>query len=197
LYDATFHYLQLWEDFMDSGLLILRIVFGALLVGHGTQKLFGWFGGHGAEATGNFFHALGFRPGKQMAIVAGASEALGGLLLAVGFLSPLAGAAIVGTMLVAASVHADKGLWGVNGGYELALLYAVTGAVVAVGGPGSISLDHLAGLDDTWTTALGTAVIAAGLIAGTTVISRARRTLAREAAPATAAVPETGQSAAA
>ena len=68
---------------MDGALLILRVVFGALLIGHGTQKLFGWFGGHGLEGTGAFFHSLGFRPGKQMAVVAGASEAGGGLLLAV------------------------------------------------------------------------------------------------------------------
>jgi putative oxidoreductase len=177
---------------MDGALLILRVVFGALLIGHGTQKLFGWFGGHGLEGTGGFFHSLGFRPGKQMALVAGASEAGGGLLLAVGLLSPLAGAAITGTMLVAASVHADKGLWGVNGGYELPLLYAIAGAVIAVGGPGEASLDHLIGLDDTWTTALGTIAIAIGLLSGATVIARARRTLAHEAAIAETPEPSHG-----
>jgi putative oxidoreductase len=179
---------------MDTGLLILRIVFGALLIGHGTQKLFGWFGGHGLEGTGGFFHTLGFRPGKQMAAMAGASEALGGLLLALGLLTPLAGAAIVGTMLVAASVHADKGLWGVNGGYELALLYAVAGAAAAIGGPGSASLDRLVGLDDTWTTGLGIAAIVVGLLTGTAMIARAHRILARET-PSTAAS-ETPRSAA-
>lgn len=171
---------------MDSGLLILRIVFGALLVGHGTQKLFGWFGGHGLDGSAGFFHALGFRPGKQMAAVAGTSEVLGGFLLVSGLLSPLAGAVIIGTMLVAASVHADKGLWGVNGGYELPLLYAVAGAAVAIGGPGSVSLDHLIGLDDTWSSALGTVAVVAGLLAGTAVITRARKILARETATATA-----------
>src|SRR5207253_2809226 len=99
---------------MDFGLLILRVVVGALLVGHGTQKLFGWFGGYGLEGTGGFFHSLGFRPGRAMAAVAGLSEAGGGLLLALGLLTPLAGAAIVGTLLVAASVHVEKGLWGTN-----------------------------------------------------------------------------------
>ncbi|MEW6474886.1 MAG: DoxX family protein [Actinomycetota bacterium] len=172
---------------MDSALLILRIAIGALLIGHGTQKLFGWFGGHGLEGTGGFFHGLGFRPGKQMAAVAGASEALGGLLLASGLLTPLAGAAIVGTMLVAASVHADKGLWGVNGGYELPLVYAVVGAAVAIAGPGSASLDRLIGLDDTWSAGIGVAAIAIGLLSGATVIARARRILTRETATATAA----------
>src|SRR5258705_11062259 len=63
---------------MDFGLLILRVAVGALLVGHGAQKLFGWFGGYGLAGTGGFFHSLGFRPGKPMAAVAGLSEAGGG-----------------------------------------------------------------------------------------------------------------------
>ena len=172
---------------MDTALFILRIVFGALLVGHGAQKLVGWFGGHGLEGTGGFFHALGFRPGKQMAAVAGSSEVLGGLLLAVGLLSPLVGAIVVGTMLVAGSVHADKGLWGASGGYELALLYGVLGAAVGIGGAGSASLDHLIGLDDSWSISLGVVAVAVGLLSGTAVIARARRTLAAETAEHAAA----------
>lgn len=169
---------------MDTGLLILRVLFGALLVGHGGQKLYGWFGGHGLDGTGGFLHSLGFRPGRRMAAVAGSSEVVGGLLLAVGFLSPLAAAAVIGTMLVAGSVHADKGLWGVNGGFELPLLYAVAGAVVAIGGPGSISLDHVVGLTDNWSEALGVAAVAVGLLSGVAVIAQARHTLRREAAAA-------------
>jgi putative oxidoreductase len=72
---------------MDAGLLILRIVVGAALVGHGTQKLFGWFGGHGPRKTGAFFEMLGYRPGPFFAVVAGLSEAVGGALLAVGGLT--------------------------------------------------------------------------------------------------------------
>ena len=171
---------------MDTGLLILRIVAGGLLVGHGTQKLVGWFGGHGLDGTGGFFHTLGFRPGKQMAAVAGASEASGGLLLVFGLLSPLAGAIVVGTLLVAAYVHADKGLWGANGGYELPLLYGVIGAVVGIGGAGSASVDHLIGLDDTWNAVIGVVAVAVGLLSGTIVIVRARRALAADAAGASA-----------
>ena len=167
---------------MDTGLLIVRLVFGALLIGHGTQKLFGWFGGHGLDGTGGFFHSLGFRPGKVMAAVAGLSEAGGGLLLALGLLTPLAGAAIVGTLLVAASVHFDKGVWGSKGGYETALLYAVLAAAVAVAGPGSVSLDRVFGLDDSWSAGLGLAAIAIGLLSGAAVITRARATLRHEAA---------------
>jgi len=167
---------------MDTGLLIVRIVFGVLLIGHGTQKLFGWFGGYGLEGTGGFFHSLGFRPGRAMAAVAGLSEAGGGLLLALGLLTPLAGAAIVGTLLVAASVHVEKGLWGTNGGYELALVYGVLAAAVAVSGPGSASLDRAFGLEDSWSVGLGLVAIAAGLLSGTAVIARARWTLRHEAA---------------
>ena len=87
---------------MDGGLLILRVVVGAALVGHGTQKLFGWFGGHGRQGTGVFFELLGYRPGQLFAIIAGLSEAGGGAMLAIGFLTPLAGAAVVGVMLNAA-----------------------------------------------------------------------------------------------
>lgn len=166
---------------MDTGLLILRVIFGALLIGHGTQKLFGWFGGYGLDGTGGFFHSVGFRPGKPMAAVAGLSEVGGGLLLALGLLSPLAGAVIVGTLLVAASVHVDKGLWNTNGGYELALLYAVVGAAVALGGPGAASLDRLFGLDDNWSTGLGLVAIAIGVLGGAAVVARARLALRRDA----------------
>ena len=111
---------------MNTGLLVLRLVLGLLLVGHGSQKLFGLFGGPGLAAAGGFFDSLGFRPGKPMAIVAGASEAGAGVLLALGLLTPLASAAVIGTLVVAGSVHWAAGLWAQNGGYELPLLY-VTG----------------------------------------------------------------------
>jgi putative oxidoreductase len=73
---------------MDSGLLILWVVVGVALIGRGTQKFFGWFGGHGRRGTGAFFELLGYRPGELFAIIAGLSEAGGGALLAVGFLTP-------------------------------------------------------------------------------------------------------------
>ncbi|HET9770860.1 MAG TPA: DoxX family protein [Acidimicrobiia bacterium] len=171
---------------MDIALLTLRVLIGALLVGHGVQKLFGWFGGHGLNGTAGFFDSLGFRPGRRMAAVAGASEVGGGLLLAAGLFTPLAAAAVVGTLLVAASVHLDKGLWNTGGGYELPLVYALVGAFFALGGPGPVSLDHLVGLDDHWSIGVGAIAIAVGLLSGSVVIGRARRALARDAAPSTA-----------
>jgi putative oxidoreductase len=167
---------------MDTGLLVLRLVLGLLLIGHGSQKLFGLFGGHGPEGTGGFFHSIGFRPGRPMALVAGASEVGAGLLLALGLLTPLAAAAVVGTLFVASSVHWKNGLWGQNGGFELALFYAVTAVALAFSGPGDYSLDNVVGLDHFNGSGWGVLAAALGLASGFVVVSRARRALAADAA---------------
>jgi len=160
---------------MDLGLLLLRLVLGALLVGHGSQKLFGAFGGHGLEGTGGFFASIGFRPGKPMAFVAGLTELGAGVLLVLGLLTPLASAGVIGTLLVAGSVHAGKGLWGQNGGYELPLVYATLGAVLALTGPGAYSLDALIGLQPS--PAWGAGAIVVGLVVGGIVVARAKAVL--------------------
>src|SRR5688500_10153150 len=104
---------------MDIGLLLIRVVLGGFLAGHGLQKLFGWFGGHGIAGTGGFFETLGYRPGKRHAVLAGATELVGGVLLVVGFLTPLAAAMVVGVMVNAAgAVHWRNGLWVTEGGIE-------------------------------------------------------------------------------
>src|SRR6476620_875642 len=112
--------------------LALRVLIGGLFVGHGTQKLFGWFGGHGLEGTAGFMESLGLQPGKRNAIAAGAAEAGGGALLATGVAMPLAGAAITGAMTTAIThVHAPKGPWTTEGGWEYnAVLIAATLALV-------------------------------------------------------------------
>ena len=127
---------------MDTGLLILRLVVGVALVGHGTQKLFGWFGGHGRRGTGAFFELLGYRPGVLFAVIAGLSETGGGTLLALGLLTPLAGATIVGVMLNAAWALRERGPWVTNGGWEYPVVLATVGASVALTGPGSVSVDN-------------------------------------------------------
>lgn len=165
---------------MDLGLLLLRLTLGALLMGHGSQKLFGVFGGGGLEGTGKFFASAGFRPGKLMALVAGLSEAGAGLLMVLGLGTPVAGAAIVGTMFVASSVSAAKGLWAQQGGYELPLVYGLLGAVLALTGSGEHSVDALIGLNPTLPISL--AAIALGLVSGGVVIARAKATLKADAA---------------
>ena len=114
---------------MTIGLLILRLVFGITMAAHGSQKLFGWFGGGGIAGTAPFMEQLGFRPGRLHAVLAGLTEAGGGLMLAVGLLTPLAAAMIVSVMFVATvTVHLAKGFFLQNGGYEYTLALA-TGAL--------------------------------------------------------------------
>ena len=155
---------------MSIGLFIVRFIVGALFVGHGTQKLFGWFGGHGPEGTGRFFEQIGYTPGPKMAVLAGMSEAGGGALMMLGFLTPLASAAIVGVMVATLVVHVPKGLWNTNGGYELPLVYATVAIAIAFTGPGQASIDAVLG----WTTsgaAIGTAAAAFGGLAGAVILA--------------------------
>ncbi|NEE14438.1 DoxX family membrane protein, partial [Streptomyces sp. SID7499] len=81
------------NDRRDLGLLLLRLGAGGALAAHGAQKLFGWFGGHGIEGTGQFMESVGYVPGKTSATAAGLAEAGGGTLLALGLATPAAGAA--------------------------------------------------------------------------------------------------------
>jgi putative oxidoreductase len=114
------------------GMTLMRLVIGSLFFAHGTQKLFGWFDGHGPAGTGQFFESIGLRPGKQKAIAAGAAEAGGGALLAAGVATPAAGAALHGVMTAAIKqVHAEKGPWNPDGGWEYnAVLMAAVCAIV-------------------------------------------------------------------
>ncbi len=171
---------------MEVGLLVLRVVVGAFFIGHGSQKLFGRFGGHGLSATGRAFEGMRLRPGRMTAALAGASELIGGLLLALGRLTPLAAALLIATMTLAiAIVHWRHGPWVAEGGWEYnAVLIAVAFAVTAIG-PGKYSLDHalewdLAGAD--WALiALGAGVL------GAVVVAAAARAGARDSAGAGAA----------
>ncbi|MEU7145127.1 DoxX family protein [Nocardia sp. NPDC046473] len=125
----------------DIGLLLIRVVFGALLVAHGTQKLFGWFWGYGWNANAAMFDGMGYNPGKFFGTLAGLSEITGGVLLALGLFTPLAGAIVLGTMINAINVTWGPGLFG-QGGWETPLLFAVVGTGFAFIGAGRYSLDH-------------------------------------------------------
>lgn len=132
---------------MNEGLLLVRLVFGLIMVAHGAQKLFGWFRGYGIAGTGGFLETLGFRPGKLFAFAAGFSEFAGGLLTALGFLGPIGPALILSVMIVAGlTVHWKNGLFAQNGGVELTLLYAAFAVGIAFTGFGAFSLDALFGI---------------------------------------------------
>jgi putative oxidoreductase len=131
---------------MKIGRLLLRTVVGGLFVGHGTQKLFGWFGGSGLDTTAQGFEHLGLRPGKPNAIAAGAAEAGGGALLALGLETPFAASVLTATMLTAIHrVHAKNGPWVTNGGYEYNLVLIAAALALAEVGPGPLSLDAARG----------------------------------------------------
>lgn len=131
---------------MKIARLLLRLTVGGLFVGHGTQKLFGWFGGYGLEATGQAFEQMGMRPGKRNALAAGLAEAGGGAGLALGLATPLSAAALTGTMLTAIHrVHLKNGPWASKSGYEYNLVLIAAALALAETGPGRPSLDAALG----------------------------------------------------
>jgi putative oxidoreductase len=151
---------------MDLALLVLRVVVGLLFVGHGAQKLLGAFGGGGLEGTAGMFDNIGLRPGWLHARTAGTAELLGGVLLALGLLTPFAAAALIGVMITAiVTVHARNGIWNTNQGYEFnAVLIAAAFALAGIGA-GSWSLDNAFGFD-LHGTIWAIAALAAGIAAG-------------------------------
>ena len=132
---------------MGLGKLMLRATLGGYFFAHGMQKLTGWFGGHGPAGTGEFFEQVGLRPGRENALLAGAAEAGGGSLLALGFLTPAAVSLLTGVMANAIRhVHWEKGLWGTDGGVEYPVVILGALAALADSGPGRLSLDEELGI---------------------------------------------------
>jgi putative oxidoreductase len=143
-------------------ILVTRLLLGGLFFGHGAQKLFGWFGGYGPDGTGGFFEGLGLRPGRQHAMAAGAAEAGGGALLALGLATPAAAAAITGVMTTAIrTVHQPNGPWVTENGWEYCAVISATALAIAETGPGPVSLDALLGIERS-----GTGWALAALVAG-------------------------------
>jgi len=131
----------------DLGVLALRLVLGAVFLGHGAQKAFGAFGGPGFNGATGFVGSLGFRPARVWAALAVSGELAAGLLFLLGLLTPLAGLLVLATMAVAiAKVHAPKGFFVQNGGYEYNLVLIIAALAVAAMGPGRFSLDYVLGL---------------------------------------------------
>jgi len=131
----------------DLGLLALRLMLGLVFLGHGAQKAFGAFGGPGLAGASAFMASLGLRPARFWAATAAIGELLGGLLVLLGFLTPLGALLIAVTMAVAiVKVHAPKGFFIQNGGYEYSLVLLVAALTLAATGAGAFSLDRVMGL---------------------------------------------------
>ncbi|MEU3405171.1 DoxX family protein [Streptomyces sp. NPDC006670] len=158
----------------DLALLALRAGTGAVLMAHGTQKLFGWFGGGGLDKTAAAMEHMGFTPGRQSALAAGLGETGGGALLVLGLATPAAGAAAAGAMAGAVSVHAPAGFFAQAGGYEYPAFLGFTAAAIGLAGAGRYSLDHATGhtFDQRWM--LGLAFAGSAAAAAAVVAKRAR-----------------------
>jgi len=133
--------------FTNIALLAARVLLGVIFFAHGSQKLFGWFGGYGLKGTGGFFESLGMRPGVLFAFVAGIGEFFGGTLTLLGWLNPVGPALIIAVMIVAiVTVHLPKGFWNTNGGYEFPLANIAATLAISATGNGAYSLDAIAPL---------------------------------------------------
>lgn len=164
---------------LSSALLVARIAFGLILSAHGAQKLFGWFGGYGLTATGEFLVQLGFRSARLFATMAALTETIGGILITLGFLGPVGPALMLSVMIVAVvTVHWHNGLFAATNGIELPLLYASVAIVLALTGPGLFSLDALLGLEKLWSPTLAGVALAIGTIGGISNLAARRPTAA-------------------
>lgn len=134
---------KIWPVNVNKSLLLLRAVVGLLFIGHGLQKLLGWFGGQGLDAWVASVDKAHIEPAVLWAPLEAYGELGGGLLLAVGLLTPLAAAFLIGDMLVAIlKIHASKGLWSENGGFEYNLVLIALLLAVGFMGAGLHSLDR-------------------------------------------------------
>jgi putative oxidoreductase len=171
---------------MSVAKLAARNLIGGLFIGHGTQKLMGWFGGPGMAGTESMMQSLGMHPTRRNAVAAGATETAGGALLALGLGTPLASAGLIGVMATAIrKVHAPNGPWVSQGGWEYNAVLIAALTLLAEQGPGPVSLDHLLGTERSG-PAWGLAALGLGVAASVATVEIARRS-SPAVAPAAAA----------
>jgi putative oxidoreductase len=146
---------------LDHAIALLRIVVGLLMMGHGAQKLFGWFGGHGLSGTAGWFDSLAMPMPKGLSMFVGVCELVGGLLFALGLVTPLAALAISAVALGAMAYHWPNGLWVSQNGFEYPLVLLAVAAAVGLAGPGAYALDVIYGIS---LPASATVTYAVGLV---------------------------------
>jgi len=157
----------------DLGLLVLRVGVGLTFAAHGAQKAFGWWEGAGIDGWQAALDRMGFRPTAAWAAVSIGAELIGGLMLAMGFLTPLAGMFLIGqAVVIIIKAHLPRGFWSTKGGYEFPLALAAGTVAIVFAGPGALSVDGLLGL--TFADWLRPALIGIGLVGGLAALASAR-----------------------
>lgn len=129
----------------DVALLILRIVVGGVYVAHGARKL-GWIGGGRLADFAASIARRGFRPAGAWAAAAVFAELVGGTLAVLGLLTPIAGALLVAQSVTIVALVANRGFWHSDEGVEYPLVLGAAAVVVALAGPGALSLDAALGV---------------------------------------------------
>lgn len=151
----------------DLGILLIRVIIGLGIAVHGSQKLFGWFGGPGIKGTSAWMESMGFRPGALFATAAGCGEFVGGLLILLGFLGPVGPALVIATMTVAIlTVHIRNGFLAANNGFEMPLLYIAGALTAAFTSSSTLTLDTLLGIQFLHSELAIWAFVAIGVVAG-------------------------------
>lgn len=169
---------------MKFARLLARLFIGGMFIGHGTQKLFGWFGGPGLDGTTGMMEKLELAPPRANAYAASLSEAVGGAAIALGAFTPAAAATLIGTMTTAIrTVHLKNGFWSTGGGYEYNLTIIAALLLIVDGGPGALSVDGALGIEETGAgAALG--ALALGVLGSTVTLAAARAAGQKAAADA-------------
>jgi putative oxidoreductase len=153
---------------VDTAAMLLRLVVGLTVLAHGYNHL---FGGGGLAGTTRWFGSLGLRPPKLHAVLSGVGELIAGAALAIGLLTPLAAAFIVGAMMIAGiTVHRRNGFFVFRDGYEYVLMIGVVCAVIGLLGPGAASVDRVLGID-VWGGAGLALVVGLGVLGATTLLA--------------------------
>lgn len=152
----------------NLALLLARLTVGGLVAGHGSQKLFGWFGGHGMRGTQGMVESLGLRPSTTWSWLAALSEFGGGALTVLGLFNPVGPLALIGSMAMAtATAHRGKPIWVTSGGAELPITNMAMAAELLLAGPGALALDEALGTGlPRWVAIPGLALVAGAILAG-------------------------------